>query len=139
MKKIILLILLTITLDVRAQIYSIDTTTLSTNVTTSSAWISITNVCTNAVYSTLNSNNVTTGESLFTAFNKVNLNFNFLETQFNGIATNGGTLYPSNAWSLTTITSGMANASYWIGNSNGAALVSVSLANGIATVKQLAP
>jgi hypothetical protein len=103
------------------------------------AWISITNVCTNIVYTTLNSNNVTAGESLFTAFNKVNLNFNNVEAQINSIATNGGTIYPSNAWSLTTITSGMANASYWIGNSNGAALVSVSYSNGIATVKQLAP
>jgi hypothetical protein len=139
MKKTILLILLTLTLAARAQIYTIDTTTLTTNVTTSSAWISITNVCTNIVYTTLNSNSVTTGEPLFTAFNKVNLNFSYVEGQIAGISTNGGTIYPSNTWSLTTITSAMANTSYWIGNSNGAALVSVSLSNGIATVKQLAP
>ena len=139
MKKTILLVLMTLTLAARAQIYTIDTTTLTTNVTTSSAWISITNVCTNIVYTTLNSNNVATGEPLFTAFNKVNLNFSYVESQINGIATNGGTIYPSNSWSLTTITSGMANTSYWIGNSNGAALVSVSLSNGIATIKQLAP
>jgi hypothetical protein len=50
-----------------------------------------------------------------------------------------GTLYPPNAWSLTTITSTMPNFSFWTGNSNGQALVSVSVSNGVASIKQLAP
>jgi hypothetical protein len=51
----------------------------------------------------------------------------------------GGTIYPSNTWSLTTVTSAMSNFSFWTGNSNGQALVSVSLSNGVARVKQIMP
>ncbi len=50
-----------------------------------------------------------------------------------------GTIYPSNVWNLATITNVMPNFSFWQGNSNGQALVSVHLSNGVARIKQLAP
>jgi hypothetical protein len=55
------------------------------------------------------------------------------------VVMNGGTLYPSNTWSLSAITNQMPNKSFWVGPSNGLALVSVSLSNGVARIKQLAP
>ena len=50
-----------------------------------------------------------------------------------------GTVYPSNTWNLAAITNAMPNYSFWVGNSNGQALVSVYLANGVAWVKRIAP
>ena len=50
-----------------------------------------------------------------------------------------GTIYPSNTWSLATVTNGLSNFSYWFGSSNGQALVSVYLSNGVAHIKRLAP
>ncbi|MDR3459087.1 MAG: tail fiber domain-containing protein, partial [Verrucomicrobiae bacterium] len=50
-----------------------------------------------------------------------------------------GTLYPSNTWSMAAITNGMADGGFWTGNSNGQALVSVNLSNGVVRIKQLAP
>ncbi|MGH7971498.1 MAG: hypothetical protein ACREIC_22500, partial [Limisphaerales bacterium] len=50
-----------------------------------------------------------------------------------------GDYFPSNTWNLAAITTGMTNGDFWIGNSNGQALVSVYLYNGVAYVKQLAP
>jgi hypothetical protein len=52
---------------------------------------------------------------------------------------NGGTIYPSNTWSLTTITSSIPNFGWWVGTSNGQALVSVGVSNGTVRIKQLAP
>jgi hypothetical protein len=52
---------------------------------------------------------------------------------------NVGTLYPSNTWSLTTITSSIPNFGWWVGTSNGQALVSVGVSNGTVRIKQLAP
>jgi hypothetical protein len=50
-----------------------------------------------------------------------------------------GTLYPSNTWNLASITNGMGDRGFWTGNSNGLALVSVSVSNGVVRIKQLAP
>jgi len=50
-----------------------------------------------------------------------------------------GTIYPSNTWNLATITNGMPNFSFWQGNSNGQALVSLFLSNGVVRIKQQAP
>jgi hypothetical protein len=50
-----------------------------------------------------------------------------------------GALYPSNSWSLYAVTNVMANFGYWVGNSNGQALVSVYLSNGVPWIKRLAP
>ena len=55
------------------------------------------------------------------------------------IESNGGIYYPSNTWNLSTITNRMKNLSFWQGNSNGQAMVSVYLSNGVARIKQLAP
>ena len=55
------------------------------------------------------------------------------------IAASGGVLYPSNSWNLATITNGMGNFAVWQGNSNGQALVSLYLSNGVVRIKQLAP
>lgn len=51
----------------------------------------------------------------------------------------GGTCYTSNSWSLATVTNGMANMSFWTGSSNGQALVSVWLSNGVPWIKRLSP
>lgn len=50
-----------------------------------------------------------------------------------------GTLYPSNPWSLYTVTNQMVNGEFWTGNSNGLALISLYLSNGVPFIKQLAP
>jgi hypothetical protein len=50
-----------------------------------------------------------------------------------------GTFWPSNSWNLAAITNGMANFGFWTGNSNGQALVSLYLSNGVVRIKQLAP
>lgn len=42
-----------------------------------------------------------------------------------------GTIYASNTWNLTTITSAMPNFSTWVGNSNGCCQVTLSLSNGV--------
>ena len=42
-----------------------------------------------------------------------------------------GRLYPSNTWNLSAITNAMPNFSIWTGNSNGMALVTISLSNGV--------
>ena len=42
-----------------------------------------------------------------------------------------GKLYPSNTWNLLAITNAMPNFSIWTGNSNGMALVTISLSNGV--------
>ncbi|HXI73443.1 MAG TPA: hypothetical protein VNN22_24130 [Verrucomicrobiae bacterium] len=59
----------------------VDTTTLTTNVNTSTGLMTITNVCTNAVYTVVRSNNVIVGDTLFDAFTKFNLDFIFVESQ----------------------------------------------------------
>ena len=51
------------------------------------------------------------------------------------VSFNGGTIYPSNSWNLTTITNALASLGagkhYWLGNSNGQALVTLSYSNGV--------
>ena len=63
--------------------------------------------------------------------------YQVLTNQITQIA--GGTTYPSNTWNQATITNGLPNFSFWTGNSNGVALVSVQVSNGLVFVKQLAP
>jgi hypothetical protein len=58
----------------QTNLYQVDLTTTQTNVTSSTALISITNVCTNAVYFSVNSNTIVIGDTLPTAFNKINSN-----------------------------------------------------------------
>ncbi|MDE2096168.1 MAG: hypothetical protein KGL39_02910 [Patescibacteria group bacterium] len=50
-----------------------------------------------------------------------------------------GTYYPSNTWSLLSVTNTMKNFSFWEGNSNGNAFVSLYLSNGNVYIKQLQP
>jgi hypothetical protein len=50
-----------------------------------------------------------------------------------------GIIYPSNTWSLAAVTNPMPNFSFWAGNSNGVALVSLWLSNGVPYIKQLSP
>ena len=52
------------------------------------------------------------------------------------IVANGGVYYPSNAWSLATVTNGMGNRAFWIGSSNGTPVM-VTISNGVPTVKFL--
>jgi hypothetical protein len=47
------------------------------------------------------------------------------------ITASAGTYYPSNTWSLYNITNGMGNFGFWQGSSNGQALVTLSLSNGV--------
>ena len=51
------------------------------------------------------------------------------------LALNGGNIYPSNTWSLATITNALAGYGagkhYWTGSSNGQALVTLSYSNGV--------
>ena len=93
------------------------------------------------------------GDSFHVWATKLNHNATLLGTLYNSasnitatniawqqsVLTNGGFLYPSNVWNLTAVTSGLPNFSYWVGSSNGNALVSVSLSNGTARIKQLMP
>jgi hypothetical protein len=51
------------------------------------------------------------------------------------VAFNGGTLYPSNTWSLATITNGMRNGDIITVNSNGLKLVDVWLSNSVPILK----
>jgi hypothetical protein len=65
----------------------INLTGLSTNLTTSTARITIPGVCTNYVYTVVNSNNIIIGDPIPAAFAKVNSTFNYLS---NLLATSGG-------------------------------------------------
>lgn len=84
MKKTILKTLfLAIALPVAAGVHIVDISTLSTNLTHSSGWITIPGVCTNAPYTTTNPASIMTGEPLPVSFSKVNSNAVFLQTLFN--------------------------------------------------------
>ena len=61
--------------------------------------------------------------------------FNFGATFNEAVTFNGGTLYPSNTWSLATITNGLANGSIITVNSNGVKLVDVWMSNGVPILK----
>jgi len=54
-----------------------------------------------------------------------------------GGLTNLNTYFPSNAWNVSAFTNGMANFSYKIGSSNGQALISVYLSNGVPYIHTL--
>jgi hypothetical protein len=64
-----------------AQISFINLTSLSTNVTTSSALITIPGLCTNYTYTVVNSNNLVIGDTLPTAFGKVNSSFAYVSNE----------------------------------------------------------
>jgi hypothetical protein len=55
------------------------------------------------------------------------------------ISTNAPQYYSSNTWSLFSATNGMANGAFKLVNSNGAALISVWLSNGVPILKPLQP
>ena len=83
MKRIIPFLLAAFTAGAtQTNLYQVDLTTTQTNVTSSTALISITNVCTNAVYFSVNSNTIVIGDSLPTAFNKVNSNSVWITSRF---------------------------------------------------------
>jgi len=50
-----------------------------------------------------------------------------------------GNSYPSATWSLPNLTNGMNTGDFKIVSSNGQALVSIWMTNGVPVVKQLAP
>lgn len=49
----------------------------------------------------------------------------------------GGANFPSNTWNLFSITNAMKNFGYWQGNSNGSALVTLQLSNGVVRYVQV--
>lgn len=55
------------------------------------------------------------------------------------IGNNGGVIEQKDVWLLHDVTNNMPNFSYKTANSNGAALVSIYMSNGIPHIKQLAP
>jgi hypothetical protein len=61
--------------------------------------------------------------------------FNFGATFNEAVTFNGGTLYPSNTWSLATITNGLASGNIITVNSNGVNLVDVWMSNGVPILK----
>ena len=94
------------------------------------------------------STNIVTGTNTFSIPVNMALSaqfFRVIASQSSGftilpmLTVNQGILYPSNAWNLNTITSTMPNRSFWLGNSNGLAMVSVFLSNGVVRIKQTAP
>jgi len=83
MKQIIPFLLAAFTAGAtQTNLYQVDLTTTRTNVTSSTALISITNICTNAIYFSVNSNTIVIGDSLPTAFNKVNSNSVWITSRF---------------------------------------------------------
>jgi hypothetical protein len=82
MKKLTLTTLLVLcTLLARSQITFINLTSLATNVTTSSALITIPGVCTNYPYTVVNSNNLVIGDPIPSAFAEVNSSFSYISNQ----------------------------------------------------------
>jgi hypothetical protein len=55
------------------------------------------------------------------------------------VITNLGEIYTSNTWNIVSITNNMPNFSFQTANSNGQALVSISVSNGVTRIKQLMP
>jgi hypothetical protein len=53
------------------------------------------------------------------------------------IVATAGTYYPSNSFNLASITNSMGNFGFWTGNSNGQALVTLSLSNGVVRYLQV--
>jgi hypothetical protein len=124
-KLTIAMLALVLVLSVSAQIQTIDVTTRTTNTTSSSALITITNVCTNAVYTTLNTKTLTIGDALATAFGKVNGNFSYV---WNYLLTNnfggGGSGAATN---LTPWTSDINAAGYSLNNAGGVTTTNLSV------------
>ena len=81
--------MLALAIPASAQIQTVDTTTRTTNAVTGSGYLTVTNVCTNRWYTTLNPNFVSLGDSLSVAFGKMGANFSFVEAQ---IGTNTGAI-----------------------------------------------
>jgi hypothetical protein len=97
MKSKLIIAMLALAVVVRAQILHVDTTTLTTNTTTSSAKITVFGQFTNANYTVINTNNRVTGDSFPDAFAKINGDFDWVETQIASnsaaisiLQTNGG-------------------------------------------------
>lgn len=88
MKKIIATLLLSAC--AASAIQYVDVTTRVTNVVTTTGRITVTNQFTNAVYVAVNSNSVTIGDPLPTAFNKVNTNAWEIYTHHDGFKQMGG-------------------------------------------------
>jgi len=53
--------------------------------------------------------------------------------------TNAALIFPSNSFSLSAVTNQMASGGFWVGNSNGLALISLFLSNGVVRITHLAP
>ena len=51
----------------------------------------------------------------------------------------GGSLWPNSIWNLTNLTNNMPNFSFLQANSNGQALISIYLSNGVVFLKQIQP
>jgi hypothetical protein len=57
-------------------------------------------------------------------------------TFFVPLSLNAGELYASNQWSLVYLTNQMSNFSFWRGSSNGQAMITLYLSNGVAYIKR---
>lgn len=91
MKKIPLLVVSAFALSafpIFGQVQYINLTSLATNTVTAGGQLTITNVCTNAPYETVRSNNLIIGDPLSTAFAKVNTTFSYSSNQFNTLSNN---------------------------------------------------
>ena len=60
-------------------------------------------------------------------------------TTLNNLNINGGGNYHATTWSLPDLTNGMNTGDFKIVSSNGQALVSIWMTNGMPVLKQLAP
>ncbi|MDR3459542.1 MAG: hypothetical protein P4N60_19100, partial [Verrucomicrobiae bacterium] len=95
--KIILLLISLVIFATSAfsqRVYFVDTTTLTTNSTSGGGYlITIPGFCTNAYFTTQNTNNIITGDFLPVAFGKLNTNGITLSNLLVVVVTNGGTGY----------------------------------------------
>jgi hypothetical protein len=107
MRTKLLIAMLALAIPASAQIQTVDTTTRTTNAVTGSGYLTVTNVCTNLWYTTLNPNFVSLGDSLSVAFGKVGANFSFVEAQ---IGTNTGAIQALQAGGGTTVVSNGINS-----------------------------
>lgn len=104
-----------------AQISFINLTSLATNVTTSSALITIPGVCVNYTYTVVNSNNVIIGDPIPTAFGKVNSSFSYISNELVLLAqmpyqynTNLAALLNAQSNSFVAATNALTGANAWL-------------------------
>ena len=108
----------------------VDTTNVHANVIhTNIGYFTIPGVITNAPVQIVLTN-ASIGDALPLAFGKLNTNFTSTATAITN-AVNGGHFYPSNTFNLYSVTNGLLDKGIWQGSSNGEALVTLQVTNGV--------